>query len=115
MFIKNNNTSGYCCAKGKDDLNGDCTTEMQEAILNSQFVNETRHLCVVKLEEDSCSEFFTERDIDYRGYDIEEGIGGDGIPVENGVAECEDLCMAHQPDCAGYSVQIRVRNKNNSD
>ena len=54
-------------------------------------------MCVVKLEEDSCEDFYQERDIDYVGHDMEEINGGDGIVVEGGVRECEELCLAHQP------------------
>ena len=44
-------TVGYCCSSQKDDINGDCTVEMQNAILMSPFINETsRHICVVKHE-----------------------------------------------------------------
>ena len=57
------------------------------------------HMCVVKLEEDSCEDFYQEKDIDYVGHDMEEINGGDGIVVEGGVRECEELCLAHQPKC----------------
>ena len=32
-------TNGFCCHQGKEDINGDCTTDMQNAILGSQFAD----------------------------------------------------------------------------
>ena len=42
-------TFGYCCSGSKDDLNAGCTTEMQNAILNSEY-DDYQHVCVVKFE-----------------------------------------------------------------
>ena len=52
--------------------------------------------------DDSCSDFYIEKDLDYMGGDLVSANNGDGLPVKGGVAECEDLCRAHD-DCVGFS------------
>ena len=57
-------------------------------------------MCVAKRQEDSCYEWQIYKKTRCPGYDLKNKI------VNMDVTACEDFCLANQPDCIGFTVNI---------
>ena len=90
-------SNGFCCSTQKLEDNGDCTTEMLQAIKTWIFWEQNHHMCVVMLPENSCSDFNLMRETDCPGQDLKE------YQAPLGVQQCQDICMANQPACKGFT------------
>jgi len=75
---------------------------MIETIQNSIFGSESYHMCVAKLQQQSCYEWQIFKDFRCPGNKLDNGnkdVGGN-------IAHCEDFCMSRQPDCIGWTLDM---------
>ena len=98
-------TNGFCCSRSKYNLNGDCTEKMLIAIRESIFSENDGHMCVAKLEEESCVDWTIQPSTDCPGNDMSETwtLDDGGIDAPEGPPKCIDLCLANRPRCVGWS------------
>ena len=57
-------------------------------------------MCVTKRQEDSCFEWQIYKSFRCPGYDLLN------VYVNHDVTKCQDYCLANQPDCVGFTVNI---------
>ena len=98
-------TNGFCCSRSKYNLNGDCTEKMLIAIRESIFSENDGHMCVAKLEEESCVDWTIQPNTDCPGSDMSEtwNLDNGGTDAPEGPPKCIDLCLANRPRCVGWS------------
>ena len=93
--------NGFCCSATKHSVNGDCTTDMIDTIKNSEYVNKTGHMCVSKLDEASCMDWATAKDVFCDGGELEESP----ILTPGGLTQCQDQCLNVGQNCTGVVVE----------
>lgn len=93
--------NGFCCSATKHSVNGDCTTDMIDTIKNSEYANKTGHMCVSKLDEASCMDWATDRDVFCDGGELEDSP----IVTPGGLTQCQDQCLNVGQNCMGVVLE----------
>ena len=74
---------------------------MINTIKNSEYANKTGHMCVSKLDENSCMDWATDRDVFCDGGELEESP----ILTPGGLTQCQDQCLNVGATCVGVVLE----------
>ena len=74
---------------------------MIDTIKNSEYANKTGHMCVSKLDEASCMDWATDRDVSCDGDELEDSP----IQTLGGLTQCQDQCLNFGKNCTGIVLK----------